>query len=165
MAVCSSLSVVSANSAPRLISNPLETRVSFLNLPKTLSPMPSKLCGNQWKNRRLTKLNRAGLSQIEPDLNEDPVDRWATNSVSPVRSLSLSLCATYYVNICMSDFLWRTLVFQDDFKYGEYDGHHTYNEGEEKGIFARFSLFTGAWNLNAELVVIYSVFGVMKIRR
>jgi hypothetical protein len=56
-------------------------------------------------------------------------------------------------------------VFQDDFKYGEYDGHHTYHEGEEKGIFARFSLFTGAWNLNVELVVIYSVFGVMKIRR
>ncbi|XP_062168510.1 photosynthetic NDH subunit of subcomplex B 5, chloroplastic [Alnus glutinosa] len=112
MAVCSSLSVLSANSAPRVISNPLETRVSFLNLPKTLSPMPSKLCGNQWKNRRLTKLNRAGLSQIEPDLNEDPVDRWATNSVSP-----------------------------DDFKYGEYDGHHTYHEGEEKGTF---------WGLLAE---------------
>lgn len=25
-------------------------------------------------------------------------------------------------------------IFQEDFKYGEYDGHHTYHEGEDKGI-------------------------------
>lgn len=37
---------------------------------------------------------RAGpgpLTEIEPDLHEDPIDRWRTNGVSPVRSLSLSL--------------------------------------------------------------------------
>ncbi|KAF7806976.1 photosynthetic NDH subunit of subcomplex B 5, chloroplastic [Senna tora] len=28
----------------------------------------------------------AGFAEIEPDLNEDPRDRWATNSISPVSS-------------------------------------------------------------------------------
>ncbi|KAL6840446.1 hypothetical protein ACP4OV_030256 [Aristida adscensionis] len=47
---------------------------------------------------------RAGpgpLSEIEPDLREDPVDRWRTNGISP-----------------------------EDFEYGVYDDHHTYHEGE-----------------------------------
>ncbi|RRT49161.1 hypothetical protein B296_00034608 [Ensete ventricosum] len=45
---------------------------------------------------------RAGLTEIEPDLEEDPHDRWRTNGVSA-----------------------------EDFIYGEYDGHHTYHEGHE----------------------------------
>uniref|UniRef100_A0A6V7QS82 Photosynthetic NDH subunit of subcomplex B 5, chloroplastic n=1 Tax=Ananas comosus var. bracteatus TaxID=296719 RepID=A0A6V7QS82_ANACO len=51
--------------------------------------------------RSSTRL-RAGLTEIEPDLQEDPIDRWRTNGVSP-----------------------------EDFIYGEYDGHHTYHEGHE----------------------------------
>ncbi|KAB1218081.1 hypothetical protein CJ030_MR3G014509 [Morella rubra] len=110
MAVCYSfLSVLSAVSGSKLSSNHLETRIRSggFNPTKSLAPMPSKTYGNPWKNGRPTKLNRAGLSEIEPDLNEDPVDRWATNSVDP-----------------------------EDFKYGEYDGHHTYHEGEEKGFIS-----------------------------
>lgn len=52
---------------------------------------------------------RAGpgpLTEIEPDLHEDPIDRWRTNGVSP-----------------------------EDFEYGVYDGHHTYNEGQDKKGF------------------------------
>lgn len=59
----------------------------------------------------------------------------------------------------MCDFLWCTLVFQEDFKFGVYDGHHTYHEGEEKGIFVRFYLFIGAWNLNFEVVVVIGSLG------
>ncbi|XP_042379793.1 photosynthetic NDH subunit of subcomplex B 5, chloroplastic-like [Zingiber officinale] len=56
--------------------------------------------------RRSTR-RRAGLTEIEPNLEEDPHDKWRTNGVSA-----------------------------EDFKYGEYDGHHTYFEGEvEKGGF------------------------------
>nr|XP_043628065.1 photosynthetic NDH subunit of subcomplex B 5, chloroplastic [Erigeron canadensis] len=50
--------------------------------------------------------NAAGLTDIEPDLNEDPVDRWDNAGIS-----------------------------DDDFIYGEYDGHHTYNEGDDKSTF------------------------------
>uniref|UniRef100_A0A0D9YJJ3 Aminopeptidase n=1 Tax=Oryza glumipatula TaxID=40148 RepID=A0A0D9YJJ3_9ORYZ len=46
------------------------------------------------------------LTEIEPDLNEDPIDKWRTNGVSP-----------------------------DDFEYGVYDGHHTYNETQDKKGF------------------------------
>ncbi|XP_068635858.1 photosynthetic NDH subunit of subcomplex B 5, chloroplastic [Aristolochia californica] len=52
-------------------------------------------------SRGFTRLN-AGFSEIEPDLEEDKRDRWATNGVSA-----------------------------EDFLYGEYDGHHTYHEGHE----------------------------------
>ncbi|XP_010681716.2 photosynthetic NDH subunit of subcomplex B 5, chloroplastic [Beta vulgaris subsp. vulgaris] len=52
-----------------------------------------------------TKL-QAGLTDIEPDLNEDPRDRWATNGVPP-----------------------------EDFEYGIYDDHHTFFETSEKGTF------------------------------
>lgn len=45
---------------------------------------------------------KAGLTEIEPDLSEEKRDRWATNGVSA-----------------------------EDFIYGEYDGHHTYVEGNE----------------------------------
>nr|AQX44173.1 hypothetical protein [Apostasia odorata] len=54
--------------------------------------------------RRNTDYWRLGvdLTAIEPDLVEDKHDPWRTNGISP-----------------------------EDFKYGEYDGHHTYYEGNE----------------------------------
>ncbi|CAN8247832.1 unnamed protein product [Cochlearia groenlandica] len=57
---------------------------------------------------RLAKLiSAAGLTQIEPDINEDPIGQFETNSIE-----------------------------MEDFKYGYYDGAHTYYEGEvEKGTF------------------------------
>ncbi|KAL8196018.1 hypothetical protein R6Q57_025018 [Mikania cordata] len=54
----------------------------------------------------IRRLNAAGLTDIEPDLNEDPVDRWDNRGVS-----------------------------DDDFVYGVYDGHHTYYEGDDKSTF------------------------------
>lgn len=100
MAVCSSsLSVLSINSVPKTSSSTAcGTRVRVLEQ-RSLVSVPLKFYRNS------TRLN-AGLSEIEPDLNEDPRDRWATNGVSP-----------------------------EDFIYGEYDGHHTYYEGQDKGTF------------------------------
>ncbi|XP_058115337.1 photosynthetic NDH subunit of subcomplex B 5, chloroplastic-like [Magnolia sinica] len=70
--------------------------LSFLRLEKS---HPCNLSSRSYSN---TRLNAAGLSEIEPDLSEGARDRWATNGISP-----------------------------DEFVYGEYDGHHTYHEGHE----------------------------------
>ncbi|XP_039037466.1 photosynthetic NDH subunit of subcomplex B 5, chloroplastic-like [Hibiscus syriacus] len=93
MAIHAPLSVVSVNWAPK---------ISFKKLEKREREVDFKLLRNRIS---FTRLSAAGLSEIEPDLNEDPVDRWATNGVS-----------------------------SEDFKYGEYDGHHTYFEGEEEKV-------------------------------
>ncbi|KAI9196236.1 hypothetical protein LWI28_022143 [Acer negundo] len=102
MAVCSSLSVLSLNSVPK---NSSEIRVRFSSQRNSTS-VHVGLYGNSSGRSGLTKLNAGGLAEIEPDINEDPVDRWATYGVS-----------------------------EEDFIYGEYDGHHTYHEGENKGTF------------------------------
>uniref|UniRef100_A0A0F7GYV3 NAD(P)H dehydrogenase 18 n=1 Tax=Pelargonium exstipulatum TaxID=59873 RepID=A0A0F7GYV3_9ROSI len=97
MAVCSSSSpsVISVNAAPSIAN---KIRVS--NQKKTCS---FGLQVHKISARNSTKL-KAGLAEIEPDLNEDPIDRWAINSISP-----------------------------EDFAYGKYDGHHTYFEGDQEG--------------------------------
>ncbi|XP_034685756.1 photosynthetic NDH subunit of subcomplex B 5, chloroplastic [Vitis riparia] len=104
MAVSSSPSVLSTTLLSRISpsSQPLEARVRarFSIQTTPASTQQLKLFGN------LRRLNAAGLSEIEPDLNEDPVDRWGTNGIS-----------------------------SEDFKYGYYDGHHTYFEGDDKGTF------------------------------
>ena len=83
MAVSSSPSVLSTTSLPRISpsSQPLEARVrARVSIQITpASTRQLKLFRNSWR------LNAAGLSEIEPDLNEDPVDRWGTNGISPVR--------------------------------------------------------------------------------
>ncbi|XP_031255983.1 photosynthetic NDH subunit of subcomplex B 5, chloroplastic [Pistacia vera] len=104
MAVCSSssLSVFSVNSVPKTSS-----KNSDINLKLNKASYNVGLYGKSSGRSGLTKLNAGGkLNLIEPDLNEDPVDRWATFGVSP-----------------------------EDFKYGEYDGHHTYFETDERGSF------------------------------
>ncbi|KAF2313928.1 hypothetical protein GH714_020660 [Hevea brasiliensis] len=106
MAVRSSLSVLVANPVPQFRSDHFETRIGVLNK-KTLKFY--ERLGGRYSS---TRLNAAGLSEIEPDLNEDPIDRWATPGIDP-----------------------------EDFKYGEYDDHHTYFEGQEKRTF---------WELIAE---------------
>ncbi|PPD91796.1 hypothetical protein GOBAR_DD11262 [Gossypium barbadense] len=107
MAVQAALSVVSVSSVPKIRCKKVETRVNVMKNQREVGLVKFKLVRNHGDGRiNFTRLNAAGLSEIEPDLNEDPLDRWATNSVS-----------------------------SEDFKYGEYDGHHTYFEGEEKGTF------------------------------
>lgn len=48
----------------------------------------------------------SALPEIEPDLEEDAIDVYRTNGISP-----------------------------EDFEYGKYDGHHTYFEGQDKKGF------------------------------
>ncbi|KAF8401788.1 hypothetical protein HHK36_012734 [Tetracentron sinense] len=102
MAVSSSPSVLCTISVPKISSKPCEIRVR-VSSQRTLGVIHLKSSRNP---RSSTRLNAAGLSEIEPDLLEDKRDRYATNGVSP-----------------------------EDFVYGEYDGHHTYHEGHEKGTF------------------------------
>jgi len=100
MAVSSSLSILLANPVPKISSNQIDTART-----RVLSQRTLNLYKNLGTRHRLTRL-AAGLTRIEPDLNEDPVDRWATPGVDG-----------------------------EDFKYGEWDGHHTYFEGQEEGTF------------------------------
>ena len=104
-----SLSVLYASSVPKLSSKiPLQSRearvFNLINL-KTLAPCPTrfKLYGNSAKTRNPTKLNAAGLYEYEPDLNEDPVDRWATNTIDPVRFLTF-FQPPLFLFVCVCDF-------------------------------------------------------------
>ncbi|XP_009338949.2 photosynthetic NDH subunit of subcomplex B 5, chloroplastic [Pyrus x bretschneideri] len=101
MAVCSSLSAVSPYAVPKLSSKLSESRAMVSR--STQTHRTSELYRSLGKTRLSTRLSAAGFAEIEPDLREDPHDRWETNSIS-----------------------------MDDFKFGEYDDHHTYHEGEEK---------------------------------
>ncbi|XP_022147272.1 photosynthetic NDH subunit of subcomplex B 5, chloroplastic [Momordica charantia] len=98
MALRSSLPLLSSNPVPKIVFKSSEIRATAFSNKRLLGKLATR-SGSR-------RLNAAGLSQIEPDLNEDPVDRWETNSVSA-----------------------------EDFEYGKYDGHHTYFEGEKKGTF------------------------------
>ncbi|KAA0049312.1 photosynthetic NDH subunit of subcomplex B 5 [Cucumis melo var. makuwa] len=109
MASSSSLPVLSFNPIPKIIfgsSEIVAAPFSIQTIQGSNGISSSKLLGKLTRRSLSRRLNAAGLSEIEPDLNEDPVDRWETNSVSP-----------------------------EDFEYGVYDGHHTYFEGEKKGTF------------------------------
>ncbi|KAL4024842.1 hypothetical protein IC575_013214 [Cucumis melo] len=109
MASSSSLPVLSFNPIPKIIfgsSEIVAAPFSIQTIRGSNGISSSKLLGKLTRRSLSRRLNAAGLSEIEPDLNEDPVDRWETNSVSP-----------------------------EDFEYGVYDGHHTYFEGEKKGTF------------------------------
>ncbi|KAH9609038.1 hypothetical protein KSS87_007652 [Heliosperma pusillum] len=98
MATCWNPTVLCINNtSPKINSN--------LNYCPTFSASLKLENGVKGRQRRFTKLH-AGLSAVEPDINEDPIDRWATNGVAP-----------------------------EDFEYGIYDGHHTYFETSEKGSF------------------------------
>nr|AFK34052.1 unknown [Lotus japonicus] len=95
MALCSSLSLL-----PPITSQPKLTSTKSFS-----SPIPPNLHGLLTKTNRFSL--KAGFNEIEPDLNEDPRDQFALNSID-----------------------------SEDFGYGIFDGHHTYYEGEhEKGTF------------------------------
>ncbi|WCJ23911.1 Photosynthetic NDH subunit of subcomplex B 5 chloroplastic [Euphorbia peplus] len=102
-------SVLVASPVPKLSSSHLKTSARIVNKKSVngLNRLGSRSCSS-------TRLKAAGFTDIEPDLNEDPIDRWRTPGVDA-----------------------------EDFEYGKWDDHHTYFEGEsdEKGtmgeIFAR----------------------------
>lgn len=57
--------------------------------------------GANYGRLSLKRLNAAGLADIEPDLNEDPKDRWATNGVDPVSILLFCYDPIYvFASIC-----------------------------------------------------------------
>ncbi|XP_065863185.1 photosynthetic NDH subunit of subcomplex B 5, chloroplastic [Euphorbia lathyris] len=108
MAVSSSLSVLLASPVPKITYSEFKTTDRILNRKSV------NVCNRLGCRYSSTRLNAAGFTEIEPDLNEDPIDRWRTPGVDA-----------------------------EDFEYGKWDGHHTYFEGEsdEKGtlweIFVR----------------------------
>lgn len=83
--MAASLSVLSLNSVPKMGSNPDPSvnRVRVL-IQRNFGSIPSRF-GSNYGKLSSRRLNAAGLSEIEPDLNEDPKDRWATNGISQVR--------------------------------------------------------------------------------
>ncbi|KAF5184606.1 Photosynthetic ndh subunit of subcomplex b 5 protein [Thalictrum thalictroides] len=103
MVVSSTLASVLSNSAiPKVSSKLYESKVRVSSNKYTNHTFHFNLN----KNLSSTRLNAAGLSEIEPDLIEDKHSRWRTNGVEP-----------------------------EDFIYGEYDDHHTYHEGHDKPTF------------------------------
>lgn len=115
MAVSSSLNLLSTSSAPTIgpKSKPLETRLRVLQekSPVSLPPRFYQQHSSTGGSRSSRLISAAKLSEIEPDLNEDPKDRRATNGIG-----------------------------MEDFVFGEYDGHHTYHEGHAKGTVLLFRL-------------------------
>ena len=63
---------------------------------KVAQPQPQQLLHGRRRQSNgrgsavVAKAGPGGLSEIEPDLNEDPIDRWRTPGISPVRSFSLN---------------------------------------------------------------------------
>ncbi|CAI9118323.1 OLC1v1019882C1 [Oldenlandia corymbosa var. corymbosa] len=101
MAGLTTLSALPLNSVPKTAQSKCEscqTTLKSSTQPSSAYPIFSTPL-NRIKPRRLC----AGLSEIEPDLNEDFVDRWRTNGID-----------------------------EADFIYGKYDDHHTFYEGEQK---------------------------------
>ncbi|XP_015087274.1 photosynthetic NDH subunit of subcomplex B 5, chloroplastic [Solanum pennellii] len=75
--------------------------VLFRGNPCSISSKIGTKCGGFRSSTRLY----AGLTEIEPDINEDPVDRWRTNGIDI-----------------------------EDYVFGKYDDHHTYFESEDKKV-------------------------------
>ncbi|CAG7894559.1 unnamed protein product [Brassica rapa] len=103
----STVTILSPKSIPKIINSKLRVGVSdqtFGFSPNVVKCVSSSSC----RRLKLAKLvSAAGLSQIEPDINEDPIGQFELNSIE-----------------------------MEDFKYGYYDGAHTFYEGEvEKGTF------------------------------
>ncbi|KAI3756779.1 hypothetical protein L1987_56602 [Smallanthus sonchifolius] len=101
------LSALSIASIPKIVAksqqSPNRITISSNTICSTYFGVRYRLSNNSRNGMR--RLN-AGLTDIEPDLNEDPVDRWDNSGIS-----------------------------DDDFVYGVYDGHHTYYEGDDKSTF------------------------------
>ncbi|KAF9618663.1 hypothetical protein IFM89_002358 [Coptis chinensis] len=101
--ISSTPSLLSTSTIPKIISKHNETRIKF---PSNKCPNNHPLHFISSRNFSSTRLNSAGLSEVEPDLNEDKIDRWRTGGIDP-----------------------------EDFVYGVYDGHHTYYETNDKPSF------------------------------
>jgi len=73
------ITILSPKSIPKVTDSKFGARVSdqTVNVVK---------CGKSGRRLKLTKLvTSAGLSQIEPDINEDPIGQFETNSIEMVK--------------------------------------------------------------------------------
>lgn len=111
MAVSSSPSVLSTSPLPRISPNSprLEARV------RSRVSIQTNLGSTQRRDlfRNLWRLNAAGLSEIEPDLIEDPVDRWNNNGISSVCYYSeflFNFDQQYCIIDSSQDFQWYVWV-------------------------------------------------------
>lgn len=84
----------SSRPIPKILSKKSESRVRVSNQKPASFAANSRLYGELGGRRRASsppgRLNAAGFAEVEPDLNEDPVDPWATLGVSEVLWFSLS---------------------------------------------------------------------------
>lgn len=98
--MAASVSVSSLSSVPKLgfKPDPCTSRARVL----VQRPLSSVKYGHGASYGRLSlkRLNAAGLADIEPDINEDPKDRWATNGVDPVSFLCF-FGDPFYVFACI----------------------------------------------------------------
>ena len=78
MAASSSLSIFLANPVPKINCNK-----QIGNMVSAFNQRSVKKLGAKYGSRT-SRLIASGLSEIEPDLNEDPRNRWATPGVDAV---------------------------------------------------------------------------------
>ncbi|XP_051130400.1 photosynthetic NDH subunit of subcomplex B 5, chloroplastic [Andrographis paniculata] len=104
----STIAVLQTNSIPKSFSHDKSSELHQTkrrSFTARIRHSTSPRIGVHFGRRNPTKLS-AGLTEIEPDLNEDPRDVWATNGIDA-----------------------------EDFVYGIYDGHHTFFESDDKASF------------------------------
>lgn len=78
------LPTLSTTSIPKILSrNPESFETQKRDFVKKIPHSSALRIGVNYCKIRSTRLY-AGLSEIEPDLNEDPVDRWRTNGIDSV---------------------------------------------------------------------------------
>ncbi|GKD74981.1 photosynthetic NDH subunit of subcomplex B 5, chloroplastic [Tanacetum coccineum] len=100
------LSALSVHSIPKTTAKSQQSAINRIKVSYGVAYTKSLTINGCNSRKGIRRLNAAGLADYEPDLNEDPVDRWDNTGIS-----------------------------DEDFIYGEYDGHHTYNEGDDKSTF------------------------------
>ncbi|KAL1535761.1 photosynthetic NDH subunit of subcomplex B 5, chloroplastic-like [Salvia divinorum] len=104
MAGATTVSVLLSNSIPKTSRERSELRKPRDLIDGNSHSILLKI-GANFGVKSSTKL-RAGMSQVEPDLNEDPRDRWETPGIP-----------------------------EEDYVYGKYDDHHTFFESDDRGSF------------------------------
>lgn len=93
----------SSRPIPKILSKKSESRVRVSNQKPASFVANSRLFGELGGRRRASsppgRLNAAGFAEVEPDLNEDPVDPWATLGVSEVLWFSLSYKSVSFLSL------------------------------------------------------------------
>ena len=100
-AIWVSASLVSTNPSSKLLSPSFKTNKFLIS------------CNPILTTKLLPKLQAGGLTDIEPDLNEDPRDRWATNGIPQVCHFILLSISSFFFNFVrdrLEDFVCLSLI-------------------------------------------------------